>query len=146
MSLGTSSVEGPLSVIANIKAERDWPRAVVMLAIYLEKHSYLAVREHFEFLKDKIDNKEHWKAMQESLERLHLLDYGLTLLSAEKIDSDEFYTMKCINIVRNNWVHRKEKYRYKIGTEAKEEYLPLLERGERLLAKLFITEVHIFRR
>jgi len=59
MSLGTSSVEGPLSVIANIKAERDWPRAVVMLAIYLEKHSYLAVREHFEFLKDKIDNKEH---------------------------------------------------------------------------------------
>jgi len=84
--------------------------------------------------------------MQESLERLHLLDYGLTLLSAEKIDSDEFYTMKCINIVRNNWVHRKEKYRYKIGTEAKEEYLPLLERGERLLAKLFITEVHIFRR
>jgi hypothetical protein len=65
------------------------------------------------------------------------------LLVAGKIDSSEFKTMQDINHVRNKYVHRKERYRYKIGTEAKKEYLPLLESGEKLLEKLFITTVYV---
>lgn len=138
-----SSAEGPLSVIAAIKEEGDWPRAVVMLAIYLEKYSYLATKEYFESLKIKINN-EHWKEIQEHLEtRLHLLDYGLILLTAGKIDSGEFHTIKRINYVRNKWIHRKEKYGYEIGSKAKAEYLPLLNEGEELLRKLFTPHVYV---
>jgi hypothetical protein len=137
MSFGMSTVNGPLSVIAQIEEERDWPRAVVMLAIYLEKHSYLATKEYFESLKIKIAKKD--------LERLHLLDYGFILLAAGKIGFEEFQTMKLINEVRNKFMHRKEKYRYKIGTKGKEEYLPLLKRGKELLQKLFTPQVFISR-
>jgi hypothetical protein len=137
MSLGISTVNGPLSVITRIKEEGNWPRAVVMLAIYLEKHSYLAVKEHFAPLKNAVDKR--------SLERLHLTHYGLVLLAAGRITPDEYITIRGINKVRNSWMHREEK-KYQIGTKGKREYLPLLEKGEHLLRKLFAPRVYVSKR
>lgn len=115
----TRPSQAVLSQIEEAKNRKDWFFAVVFSAIHLERQAYFLVKDHMKSLKVRFNAK--------SLEHLHLPQLALFLLALGKIDQAEYKTMQQINKVRNKFIHRKEHYKYKIGTAAKQEYGPLIE-------------------
>lgn len=133
---------GPIPVIEEAKNKSDWPQAIVLSAIHLERYGYFAVKEHLESLGINCNEK----SLKEVMEYLHLNEIALFLLAVKRIDYNEFLKIRQINSIRNKFMHRRETYNYKIGTRAKREYEPLVNEAIRILKeKLNVVKVIIFK-
>jgi len=113
--------------IKKAKEEKEWFTAVVLSATQLERHGYLKVKEYLESLSVKPD------LIDKILEKIHLFEIAKYLLAVEKINDKEYNTLIAINQERNNFIHRREKEKFKRGSEAQEKYVPLIDEAIRIL-------------
>jgi hypothetical protein len=116
------------SSIPNIEEARDkqeWFNAIVLSAITLERHGYIKIKRHLSSLK--------LKYRKDNLENLSLPDITLFLLALKKIEVNDYEKMLDINSVRNKFIHRRDIYKFLVGTEAKAKYEPLVNEAIRIL-------------
>jgi len=79
----------------------DWFKAIVLLAIKLEHHGYLAIKSHLRSF--NLDPK----LIDRILNRVHLLEINEYLFAIGKIDAEEYRTIKKIIEERNRYMHRR---------------------------------------
>lgn len=120
-----------LSTLEGARKESDWFTAIILSATQLERHGYLAIKEH---LRSREVNS---KVIDKILERIHLYDISEYLLAIGKIDNEEFGTLRELNEERNKFLHRRETKRYARGKEADKKYDPLVKEAIRILKEKF---------
>jgi len=116
-----SPIDWYTSAISRIEKARDkqeWFNAIVLSAVQLERHGYLKIMKHLESTKVNYRKGD--------LEKLSLPEIALFLLALKNIEADDYNKMLDINRVRNKFIHRRETYKFSVGTKAKDEYEPLV--------------------
>lgn len=122
------------------KNTKNWFKAMVYSAIYLEKYGYLSVKNNLESL------NVNPKLCEKILYRISLRRINDYLLSGDIITKQEFDTIETINNERNKFVHRKEGVKYLIGTKATQTYEPLVKEAIRILnEKLNVKKLFVYK-
>jgi len=116
-----------LNIIQSAIEESDFFTAVVLTAIQLERHGYLAIKEYLESLNVNSD------LISKLLDRKHLSQIADYLLATDKISKKEHAIIKTINEERNKFLHRRERKEYLRGTEAQNKYTPLVNSAMQIL-------------
>ena len=116
---------GAIPKIEEARDKQEWFNAIVLSAIQLERHGYLQIKKHLRSLKLKYRKGD--------LERLSFPEIALFLLALKKIEANDYEKMLAINRVRNIFIHRREIYKFSVGTKAKAEYEPLVNEAIRIL-------------
>ena len=116
---------GAIPKIEEARDKQEWFNAIVLSAIQLERHGYIKIKKHLESAKVNYRKRD--------LENLSLSEIALFLLALEKIEANDYDKMLEINRVRNKFIHRRETYKFSIGTKAKNEYEPLVNEAIRIL-------------
>ena len=129
---------GPIPMLEEAHNEakntKNWFKAVVYSAIYLEKYGYLSIKDYLESL--KVDPR-FCKKLLFHIDFRRINDY---LLSIDAINDQEFKTIEAIRKERNKFVHREEGVKYLIGTKASQTYEPLVKEAIRILREKLKAE------
>ena len=113
--------------IEEARDKQEWFSAIVLSAIQLERHGYIKLKRHLQSAKINYRKGD--------LENLNLPEIALFLLALKKIEADDYNKMLDINRVRNKFIHRRETYKFSVGTKAKDEYEPLVNEAIRILSE-----------
>jgi len=116
---------GAIPKIEEARDKQEWFNAIVLSAIQLERHGYIKLKKHLQSAKMSYRKRD--------LENLSLPEIALFLLALAKIDANDYNRMIEINRVRNKFIHRRETYKFSVGTKAKDEYEPLVNEAIRIL-------------
>ena len=116
---------GGIPKIKEARDKQEWFNAIVLSAIQLERHGYIKLKRHLQSAK--------MSYRKDTLERLSLPQIALFLLALKKIEANDYDKVLHINKVRIQFIHRKETYKFLVGTKAKEEYESLVNEAIRIL-------------